>query len=173
MTVALWSNCPGREMGSCNPLPEHQDQAGKQIQIQIQRDRVSWKRTEFSVPRDCSSKACHKKEKKEEYKNRLPLREKNEFSAPLLTTDHQKCGKGGKQGNRNIAFFLQSFMTRLMITKVWSSMFDDDYVWSSWKKSRTGVQPKLSRKMCLSYKVFDKTITDSEKIRKVYPALIW
>ena len=155
MTVALWSNCPGREMGSCTLLPEHQNQAGKQIQIQIQRDRVSWKRTEFSVPRDCSSKACHKKEKKEEYKNRSPLRERNEFSAPLVTTDHQDCGQGGKQGNRNrnIVFFLQSFLTRLMITKVWSSMFDDDYVWSSWKSPELVLSP-ISVVKCVCLKKF-------------------
>ena len=70
-------------------------------------------------PETAHQKHVIKKEKKEEYKNRLPaLRERNEFSAPLLTTDHQKCGKGGKQGTRNIVFFLQSFLTRLMITKV-------------------------------------------------------
>ena len=172
MTVALWSNCPGREMGSCTLLPEHQNQAGKQIQIQIQRDRVSWKRTEFSVPRDCSSKACHKEREKRRIQK--PTAPEGEKWVQCTTAYHwsSKMWKGRKTGKQKHCIFLTKFFDK---TYDYKSMII--YVW--WwlcliilKKSRTGVEPNLSRKMCLSEKVFDKTITDSEKIRKVYPALI-
>ena len=104
MMVSLWSNCPGREMGSCNPLPEHQDQGGKRnkFKYKYKYREIECPGKELSSvhPETAHQKHVIKKEKKEEYKNRPPLRERNEFNAPLVTTDHQDCGKGGKKGKQ-------------------------------------------------------------------------
>ena len=125
MMVSLWSNCPGREMGSCNPLPEHQDQGGKRnkykYKYKYREIECPGKELSSVHPETAHQKHVIKKEKKDEYKNRPPLRERDEFSAPLVNTDHQDCGKGGKEGNRsrNIVFFLRSFI----ITKVCNAYY--------------------------------------------------
>ena len=120
---------PWARNGFVHPLPEHQDQAGKRnkykykYKYKYREKECPGKELSSVYPEAAHQKHVIKKEKKEEYKNRLPLRERNEFSAPLLTTDHQDCRKGGKQKQKHCIFLTkfydETYDYKSLIIYVW------------------------------------------------------